>query len=76
MESTDEEIEYEAHDCPRCVVDSRRRWHSGKASEADRDVDVSPERQGKTPSQKVEGDGSECTDREEPEEARITWVNI
>lgn len=50
---------------PGRVVDARRRRETTDTSKHDRNVDVSPQREGVTSGEDVEWDGEQCADEEE-----------
>jgi len=71
VESTHEEVENEAHKGPRRIIDSCGGRHGTNTSEADWDIDKSPERQRESTSEDVKWYGTQNADCEEPQNTGI-----
>lgn len=65
MRPSDEIVEDESNESPGGVVDTSTWRNPGHTSEENRDVYISPKRQGVTTGKEVEGNGEDRTDEEE-----------
>lgn len=70
---SDEVVEGETRDGPRCVIDATAGWDSTNTSKEDGDVDVSPKGKRISLGKEIEGNGEGGTDEEPPKERGVSF---